>query len=109
MRPAWLIVSALLLAACGNGVGSGIQVETAWCEEMLESDIMARSLRGEMPGSTVEQAQAQCVLVPVGTPFTVIEETQNAFMQTFIKAEIVRPDTGKTAVLWVRKDAAGIQ
>ena len=109
MRLVWLIVPAVLLTACGNGGGSGVQVETAWCEEMLESDIMARSLRGEMPGSTIEQAQAQCVLVPIGTPFTVIEEAQNPFMQTFIKAEIVRPDTGETAVLWVRKNAAGIQ
>lgn len=111
MKRLILIASAALLAACGDTGfgGDGVQVETAWCDEMLDSDVMARSLRGEIPGDTVAQARAQCVLIPVGTDYKLVEEAQNPFMQTFIKAEVVRPDTGEVDVLWVRKDTAGIR
>ena len=100
---------ATVLALAGCGSGDGAQVETAWCDEMLDSDVMARSLRGELPGGTVAEANEHCVLIPVGTPFTPIEEFQNSFMQTFLKAEITRPDTNETAQLWVRKSSAGIE
>ena len=107
-RPAIVMLSAAL-AACGNGDGGGIQVETAWCDDMLDSDVMARSLRGELPGETVAQAKQHCVLIPVGTPYDVVDEQTNVFGQTYLKAEVVRPDTGETEALWVRKIAAGLK
>jgi hypothetical protein len=100
-----LLLGACALAACAEAA----TVETAWCDEMLESDMMARALRGEAAGEAVAQARAHCVLVPAGTAFTVLEEAENAFGQTYLKAEVVRPDTGETAALWVRKAAAGIE
>lgn len=107
MHPARAAIGVVLLAlaACGEGV----TLETAWCDEMLESDMMARALRGETIGEAVDQAKQHCVLIPAGTPFSVIEETTNDFGQAYIQADVTRPDTGQTATLWVRKAAAGIE
>jgi hypothetical protein len=108
MRPvlAPLLVSLALLAGCGQG--ERITIETAWCDEMLESDMMARALRGQTVGQAVARAKDHCVLVPPDTPYSVAQEIENDFGQTYVQARIQRPDTGEEALMWVRAAAAGI-
>jgi hypothetical protein len=101
-----LLAGSVLLASCGRG--DAVTIETAWCDEMLESDMMARALRGQTVGEAVGRAQAHCVLIPPGTPYAEKQEVENDFGQAYIQAEVTRPDTGETALLWVRKAAAGI-
>lgn len=104
-----LMTLSVSFAGCDGDGGGGVLVETAWCDEMLDSDVMARSLRGELPGETVAQAKRHCVLIPAGTDFEVLEEQTNVFGQTYVKARVVRPDTGETTELWVRRLAAGLE
>ncbi|MBI1180174.1 MAG: hypothetical protein GC201_06415 [Alphaproteobacteria bacterium] len=107
-RRRFLFTLALLgLSACGRH--GEVTLETAWCDQMLESDMMARALRGQTVGDAVATAKAHCVLVPAGTAYTAKQETTNEFGQAYLQAEVVRPDTGKTALMWVREAAAGIK
>ena len=105
----FLCAFGLILSACGDGGSGGIQVETAWCAEMRDSDIMARSLRGDLPGDAASAEGVDCVLIPVGTAYDPIEVHTNVFGQNFMKARLVRPDTGEPAELWVRQMSAGIE
>lgn len=104
-RTIFFLAGVLALAACGAQVTSS---ETAWCDEQMDSERMARGLRGHGPQSIQQEAKAHCVLVGAGAQVDIVDEVENHFTQIYIQGELMRPDTGKTALLWARKDLAGL-
>ena len=108
-RHAYFFRLFLVLAAAGCGGPSSTGAETAWCGEQLDSDMMARALRAEAPENVQRQALEHCVLIPAGTPLTIVSEVENDFGQIYVEADIVRPDTDEEARLWARKDLAGLE
>lgn len=100
-----LLAGTLIFAACGSQT---IESETAWCDEQMDSERMTRALRGHGPDALQEEAKAHCVLVPAGVPVDIVDDVENDFGQIYVQGDLVRPDTGKTARLWTRRDLAGL-
>lgn len=100
------LAGTLALSACGNQVTNS---ETAWCDEQLDSERMARALRGHGPQALQDEAKTHCVLVAAGVPIDIVDDIENDFGQIYLQGDLVRPDTGKTARLWAREDLAGLE